>query len=66
MLRATFHPVSRSLDYTCISGFNTRLARSAQTAVLAQVAQSVEQWTENPRVGGSIPPLGTILQIAQK
>ena len=26
----------------------------------AQVAQSVEQWTENPRVGGSIPPLGTI------
>ena len=27
----------------------------------AQVAQSVEQWIENPRVGGSIPPLGTIL-----
>ena len=26
----------------------------------AQVAQSVEQRTENPRVGGSIPPLGTI------
>ena len=26
----------------------------------AQVAQSVEQGTENPRVGGSIPPLGTI------
>src|SRR5205814_6605704 len=25
---------------------------------LAQVAQSVEQGTENPRVGGSIPPLG--------
>ena len=21
----------------------------------------VELWTENPRVGGSIPPLGTIL-----
>ena len=32
-------------------GFNTRLA---------QVAQSVEQRTENPRVGGSIPPLGTM------
>ena len=29
-------------------------------ALNAQVAQSVEQWTENPRVGGSIPPLGTI------
>ena len=28
---------------------------------LAQVAQSVEQGTENPRVGGSIPPLGTII-----
>ena len=25
-----------------------------------QVAQLVEQWTENPRVGGSIPPLATI------
>ena len=24
-----------------------------------QVAQLVEQWTENPRVGGSIPPLAT-------
>ncbi len=27
---------------------------------IAQVAQSVEQGTENPRVGGSIPSLGTI------
>ena len=26
-----------------------------------QVAQLVEQRTENPRVGGSIPPLATIL-----
>ena len=26
-----------------------------------QVAQSVEQGTENPCVGGSIPPLGTII-----
>ena len=25
----------------------------------AQIAQSVEQGIENPRVGGSIPPLGT-------
>ena len=29
----------------------------------AQVAQLVEQRTENPRVGGSIPPLGTIFFI---
>ena len=38
---------------------------------LAQVAQLVEQRTENPRVGGSIPPLGTtntqqIQQVKQK
>jgi hypothetical protein len=26
---------------------------------LGQVAQLVEQWTENPCVGGSIPPLST-------
>jgi hypothetical protein len=29
-------------------------------AVNAQIAQSVEQGTENPRVGGSIPSLGTL------
>ena len=28
-----------------------------------QVAQSVEQRTENPRVGGSIPSLATIFLI---
>ena len=27
-------------------------------AIFAQIAQSVEQWTENPRVTGSIPVLG--------
>ena len=30
---------------------------------LAQIAQSVEQRTENPRVGGSIPPLGTVSKL---
>ena len=30
------------------------------SAPAAQVAQLVEQRTENPRVGGSNPPLGTI------
>ena len=29
-------------------------------ASFAQVAQLVEQGTENPRVGGSIPPLGIV------
>ena len=32
----------------------------------AQIAQLVEQWTENPRVTGSIPVLGTInARVAQ-
>ena len=31
------------------------------SAIFAQIAQSVEQRIENPRVGGSIPPLGTII-----
>ncbi len=30
--------------------------------LLGQVAQLVEQRTENPCVGGSIPPLSTVLQ----
>ena len=30
----------------------------------AEIAQSVEQRTENPRVDGSIPPLGTTLKPA--
>ena len=29
----------------------------------AQIAQSVEQGTENPRVGGSIPPLSTMYNL---
>ena len=32
---------------------------SAAFPVHAQIAQSVEQGIENPRVGGSIPSLGT-------
>ena len=32
--------------------------------LIGQVAQLVEQRTENPRVGGSIPPLATISQMA--
>ncbi len=35
------------------------LKQSCETISEAQVAQSVEQRTENPRVDGSIPPLGT-------
>ena len=35
--------------------------RSGCCQFRAQVAQLVEQRTENPRVGGSNPPLGTII-----
>ena len=35
-------------------GFEPLLRRQ-----FAQIAQLVEQWTENPRVAGSIPALGT-------
>ena len=38
------------------------LPQQVKSASSAQVAQLVEQRTENPRVGGSIPPLGTILK----
>ncbi len=59
MLKDTYLKASKQLntkiyahlDSEGTSGFNTRL--------LAQIAQSVEQGIENPRVGGSIPPLGT-------
>ena len=44
------------VDFGGPNGFNT-----APHLHDAQVAQLVEQRTENPRVGGSIPPLGTIL-----
>ncbi len=34
--------------------------------VFGQVAQLVEQRIENPRVGGSIPPLATTSQIVRR
>ena len=38
-----------------------RLKTNQPILLFAQIAQSVEQGTENPRVGGSIPPLGTTI-----
>jgi hypothetical protein len=48
--------------------FNTQLDRQHKRPVehQAQVAQLVEQRTENPRVGGSIPPLGTKYQVFRR
>ena len=37
------------------------LSRAKCSALYASVAQSVEQWTENPRVVGSIPTGGTMV-----
>ena len=43
----------------------TRSPRLGLTVVpYAEVAQVVEQWTENPCVGSSSLPLGTILSIS--
>ncbi len=39
---------------------------SSKACADAQVAQSVEQRTENPRVGGSIPSLGTTYFLFRK
>ena len=42
------------------------LQSPAASGAQAQVAQLVEQRTENPRVGGSIPPLGTPVNYLYK
>lgn len=39
-------------------------AKNCYDYEVAQVAQSVEQWPEEPRVVGSIPILGTISSIS--
>ncbi len=49
--------MTKSVKY-CIINFVA--AKAYAFAAYAQIAQLVEQRTENPRVGGSIPSLGTI------
>ena len=44
-------------------GQDHREVARVYSLAVGQVAQLVEQRTENPRVGGSIPPLATILQF---
>ena len=48
----------KSVDLKARNPFNTRPQQIAENA---QIAQLVEQRTENPRVPGSIPGLGTII-----
>jgi hypothetical protein len=52
----------RALAVSAIGNIKTaiRLPIGSEVASRGQVAQSVEQRTENPCVGGSIPPLATI------
>ena len=69
-LQKTLHVRVGCAGQTDFSCYNPRAFGGAPTppsvlhirceARKAQVAQLVEQRTENPRVGGSIPPLGTI------
>ncbi len=54
------YPNYSRLDSTGSDRFNTHLSTTGDSAYNAQVAQSVEQGTENPRVGSSILSLGTI------
>ena len=42
------------------------LWRASSSPQYASVAQSVEQWTENPRVVGSIPTGGTTVPIGSR
>ncbi|KAF0229018.1 MAG: hypothetical protein FD182_1274 [Fusobacteria bacterium] len=53
-------PLAQSVEHLT---FNQGVPRSSRGWItkIAPVAQSVEQRTENPRVGGSIPPGGTKL-----
>ena len=49
-----------ALDRRKTHAINRLLSGVAKTSAQAQIAQLVEQRIENPRVGGSNPPLGTI------
>ena len=48
------------MKYIFVGKRNVRNKLENETACCAQIAQSVEQETENLRVRGSIPRLGTI------
>ena len=44
-------------------GLSVRLPMDGESVGCAEIAQLVEQGTENPRVDGSIPPLGTTVEV---
>ncbi len=51
--------VVRRKTRNCSRARPTKCRKVKTNKYYAQIAQSVEQWTENPRVTGSIPVLGT-------
>ena len=54
--------MSSSLKWVKYTAFNqVVLGSNPDTLIDAQIAQLVEQRTENPRVAGSIPALGIYL-----
>src|SRR5450631_4467999 len=56
---SSFYPIARRLDRAARPHYKPALPGHDPRS--AQVAQLVEHATENRSVGGSIPPLGTIL-----
>ncbi len=58
--RDIFYIARRGFLWCRRSGFPRLSGVPGHSGHEAQVAQLVEQRTENPRVGGSNPPLGTI------
>ena len=58
--RLARQPVTLEVDGSSPFGVAKNVVESFGSPQYASVAQSVEQWTENPRVVGSIPTGGTI------
>ena len=76
VVRIHHHPFcskNRNCELNIVAGWSSLEARRAHNpevvgsnpapAIYAQIAQSVEQGTENPRVAGSIPALGIFFFI---
>ena len=64
LLPFVFGPVVQLVRTLACHARGRRFEPVSGRQVLASVAQSVEQRTENPRVGGSIPPGGTTFYLA--
>ena len=61
--RLARQPVTLEVDGSSPFGVAIMNCGEFHSPQYASVAQSVEQWTENPRVVGSIPTGGTIMRV---